>query len=144
MSKYVAIQIDHIRLGNLRFREAFKIVHAATTEALAIAKVEAMGPYSTGYLALTLERKVALHGDTVIGEVGSDAYYARVAHDGARPHIIRPRRPGGKLRFYWRKVGHTVTFDYVNHPGMEGKRYLSRAVEIAGRRHRFLVFIYGH
>lgn len=62
---------------------------------------------------------------SVTGEVGSNVRHALVAHEGARPHPIFPRSPGGRLRFYWTRLGRWVSLPAVNHPGMEGVPYLT-------------------
>lgn len=68
----------------------------------------------------------------VVGTVGSNVAYARIVHDGAKPHIIAPRRRRG-LKFYWPAgvgnpplvVGRVVCFKgRVHHPGHKSNRYL--------------------
>lgn len=56
--------------------------------------------------------------------VGSDVRHAAAHHEGARPHVIRARRPGGKLRFEIR--GQIIFRSSVNHPGNRANPYLSR------------------
>lgn len=53
------------------------------------------------------------------------ANYAAPVHEGARPHVIRPRNARA-LRFEWH--GRTVFFKSVNHPGNRPNRFLSNAV----------------
>jgi hypothetical protein len=65
--------------------------------------------------------------------VGSDVNHALVHHEGARRHVIRPRRPGGVLAFPGRG-GTTVYTRRVNHPGHRGNKYLTRALRIAMTR----------
>ena len=48
---------------------------------------------------------------------------------GTRPHIIRPRRPGGVLRF---TVGGRVVYArYVNHPGNKPNDFLVQSLRAA-------------
>lgn len=48
---------------------------------------------------------------------------------GTRPHVIRPRRPGGVLRF---TVGGRVVYArFVNHPGTKPNDFLRRALRAA-------------
>lgn len=54
---------------------------------------------------------------TYEGEIIAPVIQARTTDEGSPPHIIRPRKRGGKLVFYWPKVGRVVAFPYVNHPG---------------------------
>jgi hypothetical protein len=49
--------------------------------------------------------------------------------NGARPHMIFPRRPGGVLRF---TVGGRVVYArYVNHPGNKPNDFLRQALRAA-------------
>jgi hypothetical protein len=49
--------------------------------------------------------------------------------NGTRPHIIRPRRPEGVLRFTVN--GRVVYARYVNHPGTRPNRFLLEALREA-------------
>lgn len=52
-----------------------------------------------------------------------------LVHNGSRRHRIRPRRPGGYLRFV---VGGRVVYAReVNHPGYRGDPFLTRALRDA-------------
>jgi len=64
--------------------------------------------------------------------VGSDLEYAAAVNDGARPHIIRPKRRQA-LRFV---VGGEVVYArVVHHPGNKGSHFLDRALrEVAAQR----------
>lgn len=55
--------------------------------------------------------------------VGSTLPYARMHHEGTRPHLIKPTRPGGVLRFQTR--GQIVITHLVRHPGTKPNRYLT-------------------
>jgi hypothetical protein len=49
--------------------------------------------------------------------------------NGTRPHIIRPRRPGGVLRF---EIGGRVVYArYVQHPGTRPNGFLIEALRAA-------------
>jgi len=138
--------IHHDEVRRIGFKRCFEAVYDACSEVETLAKERSRGPYSTGYLALTTEKRIRLQEtlQTVIGTVGSDAYYAKVANDGAKAHPIPiPRRPPGKkMRFYWRKVGSMVAFYNVKHPGMKGKEWLTEPLRVVGRKHNFRVLIY--
>jgi len=49
--------------------------------------------------------------------VDAASIQAATTDKGARPHVIRARRRGGLLVFYWPKAGGVVAFPKVNHPG---------------------------
>jgi hypothetical protein len=53
-----------------------------------------------------------------------------LVHNGSRRHPIRPRRPGGWLRF---EVGGRIVYARaVNHPGYRGDPFMTRALRDAG------------
>lgn len=139
----VRVELHRLNLRRLRIGAATKLVEKVTRQVAIEARIDSRGPYSTGATAASIREHVYVAGNDVIGDVSAHTPYAHIAHGGARPHIIRPRRPGGKLRFYWRKVGRVVAFDYVSHPGMRGKHFLSGPMERVGRRNRFIVLTFG-
>lgn len=64
---------------------------------------------------------------TIRAETG-DLVQANTTNDGARPHIIRPRRAKA-LSFYWPKVGARVVRRFVNHPGNAGTHWWDKVVD---------------
>lgn len=142
MPQRVRVELHRLNLRRLRISSAVKLVEKVTREVEVLAKLESRGPYSTGRTAASITSNVYVTGDEAIGEVTAHTPYSHIAHDGAKPHIIRAHNPTGNLRFYWRKVGHVVTFPYVSHPGMRGKRFLSGPMARVGRRNRFIVFTF--
>lgn len=60
-------------------------------------------------------------------------------HEGARAHTIRPRNPGGTLRFYWERVGYVVYFKSVKHPGVGSTPFLTSSLEDVARALGFVV-----
>jgi len=142
MPQNVHIRLNRIDLRNLSIRRATALIEKVTNQVWIEAKLDSRGPYSTGRTAASITKRVYVVNDRVHGDVRANTPYSHIAHDGAQPHIIRPRRPGGTLTFYWRKVGHVVNFPYVSHPGMRGKHFLSGPMERVGRRNRFIVFTF--
>jgi hypothetical protein len=61
------------------------------------------------------------------------AKHVHAIDGGAGPHVIRPKRPGGMLRFRARD-GRWVSTRKVNHPGNRPYRFLGAAVNAAGAR----------
>ena len=58
-------------------------------------------------------------GGDLEGHVVAHAKHALWVHNGTGgPYPITPRKPGGKLKFFWAKVGHTVVLPRVSHPGI--------------------------
>lgn len=56
-------------------------------------------------------------------KVGAYTKYALAHHQGTRPHIITPRKPGGTLIF--RKGPRIIATKVVRHPGTRPNRYLT-------------------
>ncbi len=129
-----------------------ELAERITAQILIDSKINAStGPYVTGRLASAIHAGFRALPSGYSSTVGTNLYYAEVAEKGAARHIIRARphglgggffRGGYKLSFYWRKVGHVVTFPYVNHPGHKGKHYIEDALLKAARRHNLRVIIY--
>ena len=69
----------------------------------------------------------------------SRARHSMALHEGARPHQIRPRNPGGLLKFYWARAGRVVYFKSVNHPGIGGTPFLTSSMSDACRPLGFVV-----
>jgi hypothetical protein len=138
MARFVIHRAEAFRVTRGIARE---FVAKVMREVEAGAKVEAAhGEYVTGRLAASVRSDGPyVTPDRVWGRVGSRLAYARAAERGARPHLILPRRVGGKLKFFWRKVGRTVYLDAVSHPGMQGKRWLEKPLRAAARRHNMRV-----
>jgi hypothetical protein len=86
----------------------------------------------TGDLVRSIKIRMRNTRYKVTATVGSHLSYAMVVHQGARPHLIRPRRRKG-LKFEWPAgVGNPpllkptmVCFKgVVHHPGFRSNRYL--------------------
>ena len=123
--------------------------------------IASTGPYSTGALADSIESDGPTETLTGIsGSVGSHLSYAKVAHNGAKIHVIFPKgaphvyrfgsRRKPQLHFFWRKVGKSVFMPHVpgssgkvgiSHPGMKGLHYLTDPMRRVARRHGFRVII---
>lgn len=79
----------------------------------------------------TNELRSSIVGDPAIRSTATSAtaiikapvIQAPTTDKGARPHPIYPRRPGGKLVFFWAKAGRVVAFPRVNHPGNRPMRW---------------------
>lgn len=102
---------------------------------------------SGGRLRSSIGTQMTVAPYHVRARVGSRVNYALAAHQGARPHVIRPRRKQF-LSFKWDKAagyGIPVTkrgkvqLKKVNHPGMDGSQYLVRPLVLTGRLRGFRV-----
>ncbi|SCG15531.1 hypothetical protein GA0070610_1765 [Micromonospora echinofusca] len=84
-------------------------------------------PVDTGRLRSAHREEVGVGRGQVYGFVVNDVEYAAAVHGGTQPHQIRPRRPGGVLRF---ETGGQVVFTtLVNHPGTRAQPWLREAME---------------
>lgn len=112
-----------------------------TKDVEAVAKFEAPGPgkpprnrsgisYGKGRLQSSMNHDVGLGatGD-VEGIVYTRVPYAKYVIKGTSPHVIKPKNPGGVLKFFWWKKGRRVAFKHVNHPGTAPNNFLGRALK---------------
>lgn len=103
-----------------------------TTSRQVVNRAKILAPVDTGRLraSIRVESRRLLTLRSVY-TIGSDVSYAPFVHDGTRPHRIRPKSPGGVLRF--RMGGRVVYAKVVNHPGTRARPFLDDAVrQIAG------------
>lgn len=96
------------------------------------------GPHLNRSIRSTVRITSTTH---VQADIGSLLDHALVAHEGARPHLIFPRSPGGRLRFFWEKRGRWVSLPRVNHPGMDGVPYLTTPLVLIGTARGFAVVL---
>jgi len=101
-------------------------------------------PVLTGALRSSIRDDKKQTALEVRHRIGSRLNYAYLIHVGARPHLIKPRNPKGRLVFFWRKVGRVVSLRSVNHPGFKGVPYLQRPLVEFGTSAGFKVIIYPH
>lgn len=87
-------------------------------------------PIRDGELRGSIRRAgpVTLAGEKVRGRIIAPVIQARTTDQGSPPHVIRPKRAGGLLVFYWPKAGRVVGLRYVNHPGNRAKPWWRRAL----------------
>lgn len=74
-------------------------------------------------------RWVPFRGNAI--KVQNTAPHNQFVEYGTRPHVIKPRRKGGSLRFVVK--GKVVFTKRVNHPGNRPFKFLYRATFAAGR-----------
>ena len=74
-----------------------------------------------------LRASIRMRHETQRGEravrVGAYTSYALIHHQGTRPHIITPNKPGGNLVFM--RGSRVIHTKLVNHPGTRPNRYLT-------------------
>lgn len=89
--------------------------------------------YATGVLAAGHVSRVTMDGGTPEGRIIALPKHAVFVVKGTRPHIIRPKNPSGRLRFFWHRVGRVVYPRVVHHPGTAANNYMLRGLERAFR-----------
>lgn len=116
------VDLDLKQVRNAAMGPAIKLVSRACrrveNEAKRTVRVD------TGRLRSSLGTKMRVWTWQVRGQVGSRVRYSLVEHNGAKRHMIFPRRKKA-LRFYWKKMGQVVILGSVNHPGTSGSFYLT-------------------
>lgn len=92
-------------------------------------ELRTQAPHKTYELRNSIEVR-ALHTGPALFTIVAEAPVVQAAttNDGARPHIIRPRR-AKMLSFYWPKVGARVAFRFVNHPGNRGTHWWDKVLD---------------
>jgi len=77
----------------------------------------------TGRLRSSISFKhVKIAGEAAV-KIGAYTNYAKLHHEGTKPHIITPNKPGGQLVFM--KGSRIVRTPIVRHPGTKPNRYLT-------------------
>ena len=126
MANEVHLDIDEGRLNEVVMGQTTRFVNGfvrrVVTEAVALA------PKRTGALARSTHSDPVVHTGpwTIETGVSADVRYAGPVHEGARPHVIRPRRVGGVLAF--QIGGRQIFAARVNHPGQRSQPFIRNAV----------------
>jgi hypothetical protein len=102
---------------------------------LTFLQAQAGVPVDTGTLSASGHYNVDRGISGAIGTVGYRADHAMAVHEGARPHVIRPRDPRGSLVF--RAGGRLIFTKQVNHPGNQGNPWLYKALVHQARVHGY-------
>jgi hypothetical protein len=113
---------------------------AVTRDVRDATKFEAPGPgkfprnrtginYGKGRLMNSVGSSVYAGGtDEIEGHVFVKPDYARYVIHGTKPHLIKPKKPGGYLRFYWFKHAKWMVVRHVNHPGTAANDFMIRGL----------------
>ena len=87
--------------------------------------------YGTGATEATIGQHVLADGvSEVEGRVFATTSYVKYVIHGTAPHLIVPKKPGGKLKFFWVKKGKHVALPHVKHPGTLANDFMSRGLRI--------------
>lgn len=96
-----------------------------------------LSPWDTGLLRAShsVDLRV-LKTNKVVGRVIVSTRYAAAVHEGAKPHIIRPKKKKA-LKFVYR--GQTVIVKSVRHPGNKARPWLLTALREIGAANGYKV-----
>lgn len=132
------LRIDHSQLHGVGMDEARKRVNRVVRRTYTRSQI--LVPVDTGNLRASGQMNLASdRGSLVIGGVSYTAEYAAAVHEGRRALTIRPRRPGGRLRF---TVGGRVVYArQVHQPARAGRPYLAQALREVAPQEGFRVTI---
>lgn len=137
----IRIKVDTQARNRIVLELAEKHVKATADMIAAQARTIAR-PGKTGRVRANIKsEKRAANSRRVAYRVMAGDNRSILEHQGARRHIIVPRRRGGMLRFYWEKIGEDVAFPAVNHPGMKGTKFLVKPLEKIGRKRGYTISI---
>lgn len=127
----VRIKLAKAELEAVAATGAGRLVASATRRTLNRGRV--LSPWDTGNLRASHTMNIRrLKRRRVIGRVSTNVKYALAVHEGAAPHVIRPKR---KKALKFKIGGRTVIVRKVNHPGNAGRPWLHRAMtEVAHQR----------
>lgn len=82
-----------------------------------------------GSMGRGIRTRIDYRTDGAVGVITSTHPATIYVVNGTRPHIIRPRRPGGVLRF---TIGGRVVYArFVNHPGTRPNGFMIEALRQA-------------
>lgn len=80
-------------------------------------------PVDTGRLRSSIQFRLGGSIAGLFADVGTNVVYARLVHDGTRPHVIFP---SSAKALFWKGAPHPVP--RVNHPGTRGVPFLRDAM----------------
>jgi hypothetical protein len=92
-----------------------------------------LAPKNTGDMARRINWVKQSGPKGIQFESRSPARQSMWMEHGTRPHLIRPKKAGGFLVFYWPKVGRTVFLRTVHHPGTRAYRFMERGLKVGMR-----------
>jgi hypothetical protein len=130
--------IDRSQLHGVGMDEARKRVNRVVRRTYTRSQI--LVPVDTGNLRASGQMNLARdQGSLVIGGVSYTAEYAAAVHEGRRALTIRPKRPGGRLRFV--VDGRVVFARQVHLPARTGRPYLAQALREVAPQEGFRVTI---
>jgi hypothetical protein len=132
------LRIDRAQLHGVGMDRARTLVNRVVRRTHTRSQI--LVPVDTGNLRASGQMNLARdQGSLVIGGVVYTAEYAAAVHEGRRALTIRPKRPGGRLKFT--VGGRTVYARQVHQPARAGRPYLAQALREVAPSEGFRVTI---
>lgn len=116
------VTTDHAGLERLLHGDVDAYIERLARQVEGVARRNA--PRKTGELAKSIH---AYRAGSAVWFIAAEAPYSLPVHEGTRPHTIRPKKPGGVLRFPGRG-GMVVYTKKANHPGTAPQPFLVDAL----------------
>lgn len=110
-----------------------------TTRAV-LNRTRALTPVRTGTLRAGSAMVMKVSPTAVTGRVENRIKYFYPVHEGASPHVIRPRR---RKLLKFQVGGRTVYARKVNHPGNKGNPFMTKALLSEATPRGFMVKLTG-
>jgi hypothetical protein len=120
-------------------------IAGVTDDVAAAIQVAAPGPgkipfnrtgrwFGTGKTQMSIKDRVDADGfGEVEGSVWTTSESVPFILHGTKPHIIKPKKPGGRLRFYWWRTGRVMHLKIVHHPGTIPNDFMTRGLKAGFR-----------
>lgn len=86
----------------------------------------------TGRLKASIKFQHIQRAGEAAVKIGAYTHYAKMHHEGTRPHVITPTKPGTQLIFM--KGARIIRTPLVNHPGTRPNRYLTDQLRPPARK----------
>jgi hypothetical protein len=136
MPSKVRTHLDRNELRRVGRVATGRKVAKVTRQTLNRARV--LSPFDQGNLrgAHTMSLSAPVGKAFVRGRVLVRVRYAMAVHEGAKPHIIRPRK---KKALKFKMGGYTVIVKSVRHPGNKARPWLMTALQEVAAREGFKV-----
>jgi hypothetical protein len=132
MASGVTVNIDRAAADRLAFELADRHIRPVANSVLRAARGGVR--FKTGAVLSTIRMDYKKTRKVIRYTIGGDHRRTMLEHEGSPPHTITPRRAGGRLVFFWDKAGRVVKLKSVNHPGMEGSKFLTKPLIKFGAR----------
>lgn len=129
----VRAEVDRAAARDTAKRYGFRLVSDVLRQSFNRAQI--LTPVDTGNLRSHNRLRVKQRTTRVVGELFNIANYSAAVHNGAQPHIIRPKK---KKALKFTIGGETIIVRAVRHPGNKARPWLATAVKEVATKNGFV------